>query len=155
MSTILLSKNGKASSSKRTRHIDIRYFLITDRVANKEIEIIYCPTGDMHADLLTKPLQGSIFKKFRDNIMNIKDDASVAPAVTMMHRSVLRKCMLTRNRTHNNNVPECRSVLKVHWKQPICHIRLVQPINNYRWRKNSFTAAAKGKTFHTRDKISL
>ena len=67
----MLSKNGKASSSKRTRHIDIRYFFITDRVANKEIEIIYCPTGDMCADLLTKPLQGSLFKKFRDNIMNI------------------------------------------------------------------------------------
>jgi len=29
MSTILLSKNGKASSSKHTRHIDIRYFFLS------------------------------------------------------------------------------------------------------------------------------
>ena len=62
MSTILLGKNSKASSSKCTWHIDIRYFFITDWVANKEIEIIYCPTGDMLADLLTKPLLGSLSK---------------------------------------------------------------------------------------------
>jgi len=109
----------------------------------------------MHADLLTKPLQGSLFKKFRDSIMNIQGDASVAPAVTLMHRSVLRKCTPARNHTHNSNVPERRSVLKVHWKRPICHIRLVQPINNYWWRKNLVTAAAgraaEGKTFRTRD----
>jgi hypothetical protein len=31
-SSILLEKNGKASSSKRTKHINIQYFFITDRV---------------------------------------------------------------------------------------------------------------------------
>jgi hypothetical protein len=31
-SSILLEKNGKASSSKRTKHINIRYFFITDIV---------------------------------------------------------------------------------------------------------------------------
>jgi hypothetical protein len=31
-SSIILEKNGKASSSKRTKHINIRYFFITDRV---------------------------------------------------------------------------------------------------------------------------
>jgi len=149
MSTILLSKNGKASSSKRTRHIDIRYFFITDRVANKEIEVIYCPTGDMHADLLTKPLQGSVFKRFRDKIMNIQENASVQPAVTMMHRSVLRNCAPTRKNVHDR-----RNVLKVHWKQPLCHTRLIQPVNKInRWNNNWVTAAAgrsaEGKTFRT------
>ena len=38
-SSILLERNGKASSGKRTRHINIRYFFITDRVNMKEIEI--------------------------------------------------------------------------------------------------------------------
>jgi hypothetical protein len=37
-SSILLERNGK-SSGKRTRHINIRYFFITDRVNMKEIEI--------------------------------------------------------------------------------------------------------------------
>ena len=31
-SSILLEMNGKASSGKRTNHINIRYFFITDRV---------------------------------------------------------------------------------------------------------------------------
>ena len=43
-SCIKLSKNGKASSTKRTRHIHIRYFAVTDRVKKQEIEIHYCPT---------------------------------------------------------------------------------------------------------------
>ena len=34
MSTILLQKNGKKSSSKRTKHINMRYFFIKDRWEN-------------------------------------------------------------------------------------------------------------------------
>jgi hypothetical protein len=70
-SSILLEKNGKASSSKRTKHINIRYFFITDRVRNNEVSVVWCPTGDMIADFATKPLQGALFKKFRDMIMGV------------------------------------------------------------------------------------
>jgi hypothetical protein len=38
-SSMLLERNGKASSGKRTQHINIRYFFITDRINTKEIEI--------------------------------------------------------------------------------------------------------------------
>ena len=69
-SAILLEKNGRASSGKRTRHINIRYFFVTDRVANKEVSVEYCPTQQMLADFFTKPLQGSLFQTFRDAIMN-------------------------------------------------------------------------------------
>jgi hypothetical protein len=34
-SSIILEKNGKASSSKRTKHINIRYFFITDIVSKE------------------------------------------------------------------------------------------------------------------------
>jgi hypothetical protein len=51
-SAILLGKNGKASSSRRTRHINIRYFFVTDRVAKGEVIIKYCPTKEMLADFL-------------------------------------------------------------------------------------------------------
>ena len=81
MNTTLLVNNGKASSSKHTRHIDIRYFFITDQVANKEVEIIYCSTGDMLSDLMTKPLKGSLFKKFRENMLNVQDGASLSPGI--------------------------------------------------------------------------
>jgi hypothetical protein len=70
-SSILLEKNGKASSSKRTKHINIRYFFITDRVSKEEVSVVWCPTGDMIGDYATKPLQGALFRKFRDQIMGV------------------------------------------------------------------------------------
>jgi hypothetical protein len=84
-STIKLSENGKASSGKGTRHINIRYFFITDRIARKDVAIQYCPTKRMVADYFTKPLQGALFYIFRDQIMD------VVPMDTIMgdHRSVL------------------------------------------------------------------
>jgi len=70
-SAILLEKNGKASSSKRTKHINIRYFFITDRVDKGDVSLVWCPTGDMIGDFMTKPLQGALFRKFRDQIMGV------------------------------------------------------------------------------------
>ena len=72
-SAMLLEKNGKGSSSKRTRHINIRYFFVTDQARAKQISIEHCPTENMVADFLTKPLQGSQFRKFRNKIMNISE----------------------------------------------------------------------------------
>ena len=70
-STILRAENGKASSGKRTRHINIRYFFVKDRVASGEVKIEHCPTKDMVGDFFTKPLQGAQFIKFRNEIMNV------------------------------------------------------------------------------------
>jgi hypothetical protein len=39
-SSILLDKNGKASSSKRMNNINIRYFFITDRVSKEEVSVV-------------------------------------------------------------------------------------------------------------------
>jgi hypothetical protein len=33
--------------------------------------LLHCPTGEMVADYFTKPLQGAIFLKFRNMIMNV------------------------------------------------------------------------------------
>jgi hypothetical protein len=68
-SLILLEQNGKASSGKRTRHINIRYFFIIDQLNMKEISIGWCPTKKMVSDFMTKPLQGSHFRNLRDYIM--------------------------------------------------------------------------------------
>ena len=64
-----LLKNG-ISNGDRTRHIAIRFFFVADRVASEEIKIEYMPTGEMLADILTKPLQGALFKKLRDKLLN-------------------------------------------------------------------------------------
>jgi hypothetical protein len=49
-SCMLLAKNGRASSSKHTQHIDIRYFFFTDRIASGDVSVAYSPTADMIAD---------------------------------------------------------------------------------------------------------
>ena len=68
-SAMLLETNGRASSSKRTRHIEIRYYYVADRVAKGDLRVVWCPTDEMIADFLTKPLQGKAFVKFRDLLM--------------------------------------------------------------------------------------
>jgi hypothetical protein len=68
---MLLERNEKASSGKHTWHINIRYFFITDRVNMKEVEIKWCPTKGIVADFMTKPLQGSHFRRLRDLIMGM------------------------------------------------------------------------------------
>ena len=73
ISAELLETNGKSSSSKRTRHMNIRYFYIKDHIG-EDMKIVHCPTEDMVADYFTKPVQGAQFIKFRNCIMNIKDE---------------------------------------------------------------------------------
>lgn len=70
---ILLENNGRYSCKKGTRHINIRYFFITDRIKNKEIKVMYCPTEEMIADFFTKPVQGKLFIKFRNAILGIDE----------------------------------------------------------------------------------
>jgi Reverse transcriptase (RNA-dependent DNA polymerase)/Zinc knuckle len=85
-SAILLEKNGRGSSSKRTRHLNIRYFFITDRVGKKELTIEYCPTEQMVADFFTKPLQGALFRRLRDVVMGVDPEQTTA----LDQRSVLQ-----------------------------------------------------------------
>ena len=68
-SAILLENNGKKSSSKRTRAMNIRYFFVTDQISKGNLEVEYCPTEEMIGDFMTKPLQGKLFEKFRKLIM--------------------------------------------------------------------------------------
>ena len=68
-STIKLLENGKQSSTKRTKAINIRYFFLTDQIEKGHLHVEYCPTKEMWADFLSKPLQGSLGKMMRKKIM--------------------------------------------------------------------------------------
>jgi hypothetical protein len=68
-STIKMLRNGRNSCTGNSRHIDIRYFFVHDRVKKGEVEVEYCPTDLMLGDYFTKPLQGKPFKRFWDIIM--------------------------------------------------------------------------------------
>jgi hypothetical protein len=76
-SAIRMEINGRNSCTGNSRHIDIRYFFIKDRVDKGEVSIEYCPTEIMLADFFTKPLQGSLFNRFRDVIMGYKPTSSL------------------------------------------------------------------------------
>ena len=75
VSAIRLEKNGQRSSSRRTRHIDIKYFWVKDRLQHENIEVIYCPTDSMVADFFTKPLLCDIVMG-RSPISSLKIDPS-------------------------------------------------------------------------------
>ena len=68
-STILLLENGKRSSGKRTRAMNIRYFFLTDQIEKGNLRVEYCPTLEMIGDFFTKPLQGKLFLKCKKQIM--------------------------------------------------------------------------------------
>jgi hypothetical protein len=68
-SVLALIENGR-STSKRTRHIDIRYFWAKEQVEVEEIILQYLPTDRMVADILTKPKQGDSFRKLKRILKN-------------------------------------------------------------------------------------
>jgi hypothetical protein len=68
-STMKLATNG-AGSSDRTRHVSIRHFWLKDRVETGDVEVVYKPTSEMIADVLTKPLHGEMFINLRNLLMN-------------------------------------------------------------------------------------
>ena len=88
-SAMKLEKYGMRSSGKRTRHINIRYYFVTDRIANDEMSVEYCPTEDMIGDYFTKSLQGSQFRRFRNAIMGI-DEVDI-PRYNSEARAMLKK----------------------------------------------------------------
>ena len=71
-SAMKMEKNGRQSAGQRSRHINIRYFFIKDRINKGDIHLIYCPTEHMVADFFSKPLQGTLFTHFRDTVLGHK-----------------------------------------------------------------------------------
>jgi hypothetical protein len=53
-STIKIAEN--AVFSDRTKHLQVRFQFIKELIEQKRLEIVYCPTKDMTADILTKHL---------------------------------------------------------------------------------------------------
>ena len=47
----------------------IRHLFVKERIDKCEIHVQYCPIEFILADFNTKPLQGQLFMKFRDNLM--------------------------------------------------------------------------------------
>jgi hypothetical protein len=68
-STITMAYLGRGSSNSKTRHIDIKYFWITQFADNKEVELDHLPRESMIADILASPRTGSSFRHMRDLVL--------------------------------------------------------------------------------------
>ena len=77
MGGMLLENNGKNSSTNNNKHINAMYYFIRDQVESGEGVIKHCPTTEMLGDNFTKPLQKALFRKFREEIMNIPYDLNM------------------------------------------------------------------------------
>ena len=73
MSCMALQDKGR-STSKRTRHINIRYFWTKEQCDNGEITVLHRATELMGAaNILTKPTQGAQFRNERYQLTNFCD----------------------------------------------------------------------------------
>ena len=86
-SAIRLDKNCEQLSSKKTRHINIRYYFITDRIMKQEASVEFFPTFDMIGDYFAKSLQGYKFRLFRNIVLGIHEDD--IPAYNASGRALL------------------------------------------------------------------
>ena len=68
-SAIMMEQNGRNSCTGNSRHINVRYFRIKDKIDEGEVKVEYLPTHLMVADFFTKLLVGSLFIKLREYIM--------------------------------------------------------------------------------------
>jgi hypothetical protein len=74
MSALSHEKNGRVSSSKCTKHIKAKYFLIKDYCDAGKIDVKFCPTDKMWVDILTKLLQGQKFRDMQAFLQNCPQD---------------------------------------------------------------------------------
>jgi hypothetical protein len=65
-SAICIAKNSVFHG--RTKHIGIKYHYIREKVNDKSIELKYCPTEEMTADVLTKGLNRDKFERLWDKM---------------------------------------------------------------------------------------
>ncbi|XP_043703711.1 secreted RxLR effector protein 161-like [Telopea speciosissima] len=59
-STVIFSKNNKKSNS--SKHIEIKYLLVREKVTEGEVDVVHIPTEKMVADPLTKALSMRVFR---------------------------------------------------------------------------------------------
>ena len=65
-SCISLARN--PTNHARTKHIDNQHHFVREAVEDKLVELVYCPTEDMIADILIKPLPKQQFEILRNQL---------------------------------------------------------------------------------------
>jgi hypothetical protein len=61
---------GKPMFRERSKHIDVRWHYVRQKVKSQELQLVACSTHNMLADALTKPLGWVKHTRFNEKIMN-------------------------------------------------------------------------------------
>ena len=122
-------RNGIRSAGTKSRHIDIRFFGVSDRLKQEKMSLEYCPTEHMLGDFFTKPLQGKQFSDMRDIVLghktklifdeknvlkskerkepDLKNQKVQSPAnLPLVHKERIGKTVFERYQLHNKNMRE-------------------------------------------------
>jgi hypothetical protein len=67
-STLAVSQNGVKSD--RTKHVDVKYHFITQKVEEGTVKLKWIPTAEQQADIFTKPLAAPVFERLRQQLMS-------------------------------------------------------------------------------------
>ncbi|MCO5591925.1 hypothetical protein L7F22_045918 [Adiantum nelumboides] len=57
---------GQSGPSKQVKHVDIKFHFVKEQLEKGTIQLDYCPTTEMKADILTKPLLRERIVKLRE-----------------------------------------------------------------------------------------
>ena len=69
-----MHNNHPFSVGEGSKHINVRHFFVVDKVENKEVRVMYCPTEEMVADFSSKPLQGKLFVAHQNTMLGVSTD---------------------------------------------------------------------------------
>lgn len=67
-SAIQMAKNG--IYNKRSKHIDVRYHFVKEKITENNIEIKYCESAKQPADIFTKALNNIRFEQHRNVLVS-------------------------------------------------------------------------------------
>ncbi len=113
ISTQLLIKNSKFFSGKKIKHVKAKFFFINERGDNREVRMIDCLQG--RADILTKLLQGMVFRTMQVVLMNFpinnedeEDIQTAEPRIKVADKPVpTQKKVPWKSNRHSHAPQEC------------------------------------------------
>ena len=83
-------------------------FFMKNRLDTENINVVYCPTNEMLADFYTKPLQGALFRKFRDVIMGLLHINTLKmPTTPTNQERVVNNMIMESNESNTDQIDEC------------------------------------------------
>ncbi|UYV81023.1 hypothetical protein LAZ67_19002546 [Cordylochernes scorpioides] len=106
--------------SSRTKHIATKIHHLKDLQKKTVIKMVYCPTGDMKADILTKPLPRPTFEKLRYNLVMWYDQILLIECRAGSHEALndIKKCLKKHPRRLGIDKMTTWKMLNiVHWQQ--------------------------------------